>query len=462
MDLRDYITILRERWVLVLSCTLLGTLVAGLVTLTTTPTYESTSQIYVSVQTQDGSTQGLAQGTTYSQDQVAGFADLATSPIVLDPVIQELGLNRTSSGLARQVSASVRLNTTLINISVSSEEPAEAAALANAVAGSMIVVLPELQRPLDAAVSPVRITTTRAAVVPQNQASPDVPLNMALGLLVGLALGVGAAVLRTTLDTRVRSEADLVSLTDRPILGAVGFDAATSEDPLAIVSQPLSQRAEAVRRLRTNLQFINAPSRPRSIVVTSSLPGEGKSTTSANLALAMVDAGARVVLIDGDLRRPTLAKVLGVEGGVGLTTVLIGRAEVADVIQPFGETALDVIAAGEIPPNPSELLGSSQMRSLLNQLATEYDMVIIDSAPLLPVTDGAVLAKLTDGALLVVGADSAHRQQVTAALNALEKVEARVLGLVLNRAAPTKRDAYSYYEYTAEAKPETGRSKRKR
>lgn len=447
MDLRSYLSILRDRWVLVVSFALLGTLITGAATLAISPTYEATSQIFVSVQTQDGSTQGLAQGSAYSQNQVAGFTDLATSPLVLEPVIQERGMDTTADALAGQVTAEARLNTSLIDIITVSGDPAEAAAISNAVAASMIVVLPELQRPLDAPVSPVRITQTREAVTPETQASPDALLNLGAGLIVGLMVGVGVAVLKTTLDTRVRTEGDLNAITDRAILGSVGFDSTTPADPLAIVSQPLSHRAEAVRRLRTNLQFINAPSKPRSIVVTSSLPGEGKSTTAANLALAMADAGVRVVLIDGDLRRPTLAKVLGVEGGVGLTTVLIGRAELQDVIQPYGETSLDIIAAGEIPPNPSELLGSRQMHTALTELEELYDMVIIDSAPLLPVTDGALLAKLADGALLVVGADSAHRQQVVDALGALAKVDARVLGLVLNRRSASKRDSYTYYEY---------------
>lgn len=463
MELRDYLTILRDRWILVLACALAGTLLTGVMTLMTTPMYQATSQIYVSVQTQDGSTQNLAQGSTFSQSQVVGFADLATSPLVLEPVARDLGLAQSASQLSQQVTASVRLNTSLIDISVTSEDPVAAAELSNAVAASMAIVLPELQRPLDAAVSPVRITTTREATVPQQQASPDVVVNTAIGLVLGLLVGVGTAVLRTTLDTRVRSESDLAKLTDRPILGSVKFDPETPQDPLAILSQPQSLRAEAIRGLRTNLQFINAPSRPRSIVVTSSLPGEGKSTTAANLALAMADAGSHVVLVDGDLRRPTIAKVLGIEGGVGLTTALIGRVEIDAVVQRFGTTSLDVIAAGEIPPNPSELLGSAQMRDILGALTDSYDIVIIDSAPLLPVTDGAVLSKLTDGVLLVVGAHTAHSQQVSAAIATLEKVGSRILGLVVNRAQASAGGQYSYYEYRSE--PDRGtqaRSARKR
>lgn len=448
MELRDYLKIMRERWMLIVVCLLAGGLIAGIVSLTTAPTYRATSQLYVSVQTQDGSTQNLAQGSSFSQSQVVGFADLATSPLVLRPVIAEGGLGISAQALADKISASVKQNTSLINVTVTASSAEEAAGLSNAVAQSMTVVLPELQRPLDTAISPVRITVTREAVAPGAQATPNVRLNLSVGLLAGFFVGVGAAVLRTTLDTRVRSESDLALVTSSPVLGTVGFDASAPQDPLAIHSAPLSARAEAIRRLRTNLQFISAPSRPRTIVVTSSLPGEGKSTTATNLALALADAGSKVILVDADLRRPALAKIFQLEGAVGLTTVLIGRAEVDDVVQRFADTKLDVLASGEIPPNPSELLGSPQMTSLLAELATRYDVVILDSAPLLPVTDGAVLAKLADGALVVVGANTAHRQHVATALTALETVHARILGVVLNRVPAESRDEYSYYDYS--------------
>ncbi len=138
-------------------------------------------------------------------------------------------------------------------------------------------------------------------------------------------------------------------------------------------------------------------------MISSSIPGEGKSTIAINLAVSLADAGARVILVDADLRRPSIAEYLGIEGGVGLTTVLIGRAEVEDVVQPLGTTSLDLLPAGQIPPNPSELLGSTAMADLLERLSASYDMVLLDSPPLLPVTDAVVLSNLAGGALVVVG-----------------------------------------------------------
>ena len=188
--------------------------------------------------------------------------------------------------------------------------------------------------------------------------------------------------------------------------------------------------------------------------MTSSLPGEGKSTTAINLAITLADAGSRVALVDADLRRPSIAEYMGLAGEVGLTTVLIGRADLQDAMQPWGDGSLNVLPSGQIPPNPSELLGSGSMAKLLDLLASQYDIVLIDTPPLLPVTDAAILAKITGGAVVVAAADVFNRQQLADGLGALEDVGARVLGVVLNRLAYKQTDAYSYYNYASE--PATG------
>jgi capsular exopolysaccharide synthesis family protein len=194
----------------------------------------------------------------------------------------------------------------------------------------------------------------------------------------------------------------------------------------------LGDQAEAYRRLRTNLRFLNLAGPSRSIMITSAVPGEGKSTTAINLAVAMAEGSSRILLIDADLRRPSAARYLGLEGAVGLTTVLIGEAAVEDVIQSWGGS-IDVLPAGQIPPNPSELLDSAAMSGLLRRLGASYDTILLDTSPLLPVTDAAALSRFVDGALLVVGCQTVHRNQVADALGSLAAVDARVLGLVLNQ-----------------------------
>jgi capsular exopolysaccharide synthesis family protein len=209
-----------------------------------------------------------------------------------------------------------------------------------------------------------------------------------------------------------------------------------------VAEQPLGAPAEAIRRLRTNLQFVGAGTQSKSLVVTSSVPGEGKSTTAINLAVSLADAGSRVILVDADLRRPSVADYLGVEGRAGLTTVLIGRADLEDVIQPWRDSGLHILPSGQVPPNPSELLGSTVMVDLLAKLEADYDVVLLDTPPLLPVTDATILTKLVGGAVVVVGADRIHKAQLAEALETLEIAGAQLHGLVLNKIA--RRDANPY------------------
>jgi succinoglycan biosynthesis transport protein ExoP len=287
-------------------------------------------------------------------------------------------------------------------------------------------------------------TPIAGAEVPDKASSPKILQNLGVGLILGLLLGLGVAVLRHILDTKVRNENDVRALTESPILGVVAYDQEVSSHPVILRDRPLAAPSEAVRRLRTNLQFIDIGNRSKSIVISSSIPGEGKSTIAINLAVSLADAGARVILVDADLRRPSIAEYLGIEGGVGLTTVLIGRAEVEDVVQPLGRTSLDLLAAGQIPPNPSELLGSTAMADLLERLSAAYDMVLLDSPPLLPVTDAVVLSNLAGGALVVVGVDRIHRPQLLQSLESLETAGAHLFGVVMNKIARREAAAYAY------------------
>ena len=445
MELQDYLTVLRKRWVsiLVIAGLAVGAGVAG--TFVVTPTYEARSQVFVSVRT-GSTTSDLLQGSSFTQKQVKSYTDLVTSPRVLVPVIEHLDLATTPDELATSVSAGSPLDTVLINIVATDTDPRLAADIANAIAESLSTEVTALEKPDDAS-SPVQISTVRAASPPTEPASPNLKLNLALGLLLGLALGLGSAVLREVLDTRVRTEADVRQVTEASVIATITHDEEAAKTPLIVHAHPHSHRSEALRRLRTNLQFLDVTDDLQTFVVTSSLPGEGKSTTTINLAITLADAGARVVLVDADLRRPSVARYMDLEGSVGLTTVLIGRARLEDVVQPWGDRQLDVLTSGQIPPNPSELLGSRAMATLLEQLAARYDVVLIDTPPLLPVTDAAILARLTGGALVVVSAKTVNRQQLADSLGSLETVGARVLGIVLNRVPVKEAGSYTYYDY---------------
>lgn len=446
MELHDYIRILRKSWLLIVVATLLGVGIAAAYSLTRTPQYEASSTVAVSTQG-SGSVAELQQGSSFAQTRINTYVGLVKTPMVLNPVIAQMDLDMTSTELARKVSASAALNTTLITVTVEDADPVLAAELANAITASLSAVVPEIEPTVAEGASPVRLTRVSDALPPLAPSSPNVPLNLALGGLVGLALGVGAAVLRSVLDTRVRSPRDVAQVTDAPLIGAIAFDSKAKERPLIVHADPLSPRAESFRALRTNLQFLDMGGRS-SFVVTSSIPSEAKSTTTINLAIALADAGKRVALLDTDLRKPKVAEHLGLEGGAGLTDVLIGRVRVGDVMLPWGGRSLFVLPAGKIPPNPSELLGSQQMQTLLDVLERDFDVVLCDAPPLLPVTDAAILAKSTSGAILAVATGRTTRHQLSAAIDALHTVGAKVAGVVMTMVPTRGPDAY-YGQYGA-------------
>jgi len=442
VDLHHYLDILRRRWLSVIITALLILALALVVTLAMPKQYTATTRLFFAVAGE--SVSDLAQGSNFAEKQMSSYAEVATSPVVLEPVIAQLALPQTATELAKSVEATVPAGTVILDIAATDENPQRAAQIANAVGAQLSSVAGSLSPERQDGTKAVQASTIALAQVPKVPSSPSILFNICAGVVLGLLCGVGVAVLRTLLDTKVRSEQDVRALTDSPILGAVTYDAEVPRHPVILRDEPLAPPSEAVRRLRTNLKFIDVAQRPKSIVVTSSMPGEGKSTIAINLAVSLADTGARVILVDADLRRPSMAEYMGIEGGVGLTTVLIGRAQVEDVTQPLGSSSHDLLPAGQIPPNPSELLGSSAMSTLLKKLSASYDMVLLDSPPLLPVTDAAVLSKMAGGALVIVGADRIHRPQLQEALKSLETARAHVFGIVLNKLDRKERAAYSY------------------
>lgn len=451
MELTEFIRLLRRSWMLILTVTLLGLLSGSLLSLLATKTYESTTTLYVSVQTPgDNSAVDLSQGSTAAQAKVRSYVQVVTSSDVLDPVVKELGLAESGMQLASRVSAQSKPNTVNIDITVSDTDPGRAASTADAIAKSFsTVVSKKLEAPAVGSTSPVSIATFQKAVAPTSPASPNVPVNIALGFVVGLLAGLAGALLRNTLDTRIHGAPDVASITDTPVIGGIGFDPEAAKHPLIVHVDPRSPRAESFRALRTNLNFIDPGVTRRSYVVTSAMPAEGKSTTTANLAIALAESGASVVLVDADLRRPRTAEIMGIEGAVGLTDVLIGQIEMDDALQPWGSRGnLAVLPAGRVPPNPSELLGSMGMSAALEQLSERYDFVLIDAPPLLPVTDAAVLSKIVTGTLLIVSAASSKRGQLREAMTLLQNIGSRTLGVVMTKLPTKGPNGYGYGGYS--------------
>lgn len=447
MELRDYLRILRKSWVLLALLTLVGVGAASALTVAQSPTYVAVSKVFVSTQG-SGTAADLVQGNSFTTQRVKTYAELVTTPIVLLPVIAQLGLTVKEKGLAAQIRATATVDTSIIEIAVTDTNAVRSSEIANHVSSSLSRVVEQIETAdSSTTVTPVTLTLVQESTVPEETDSPKIPLNIALGALIGLASAVTISLLREALETRIRNERDVEQVSGVPILGGIGFDPKASDHPLIVQVDPHSPRAESFRTLRTNLQFLDTDRAHRSFVITSSVESEGKSMTAANLAIVLADAGSRVLLVDADLRRPKLAEYMGLEGAVGLTDALISRATLADVIQPWGRNMLSFLPAGSIPPNPSELLGSARMEAVLEEFNRSFDVVIFDTPPLLPVTDAAILAKKVGGAILVVAAGRTHKNQLRGAITTLANVGAPISGLVLTMLPTRGPDAYGSGRY---------------
>lgn len=450
MDLLDYVAAVRQRWLVILALLLLGTVAGAAYAQSIPNSYRASSSVFVTAQ-QNGDAQQAYQGNQYSVAAVQSYVRLATLPAVLDPVREKLGLTATDAQLARQLTVEAQTDTVIIDITATDDSPKAAAELAQAVAQSLVTKAQSLAPTTSKNQSILKIEIVATATPPSAPFAPNRTLYTILGLVFGFVAGVVYAVARRVFGTRIGAEEDLLRTTDLPILGRIGRTARRTG--LVMRTQPEGAQAEDYRRLRTNLDFADIDRAARLVVVTSSMPGDGKSTTALNLALAMAESGSRVLIVDGDLRKPTVADYLGIEGGVGLTSVLIGRASLEEATQSWGSTNLDVLPSGPLAPNPSQLIGSERMRALLGELREQYDHVIVDAAPILAVTDTLSIAEAVDGVLVVALNKTTRRSDLARTLESLALVRANVLGLVLNQTPTASKATYGYSAKEVAAKP---------
>lgn len=455
MELRDYARGLRRHWLAVVLMVLVGVGVSFLWVKLQTPVYQADANGIVKSEplvAEDG--QALVQiGDPAATAKVASFLEIAGWRDVAQHAIDELGLDTTPEQLINSVEVTNPENTTILKVVAQGASPEAARALAEAWISGIVRTVDEIDGDGTAGSAPVNIVPGDSASLPSEPLFPDLRTSLLVGGVIGLGFGIAFALMRTASDRRVRAADDVEKKTDVPVVGTIPLakqaDVETRLfDPEASGAGPGFAVAEAMRTLRTNLQFMDVDNPPRTIVVTSPLPGDGKSTIACNLALTLAASGSMVTLVDGDLRRSRVAETMGLTRGAGLSDVLAGRAEVTDVLQRSPQSQnLFVLAAGSAPPNPSEVLGSARMKTLLNDLA-DHSIVIVDAPPLIPVTDGAVLTHQADGALLVVSLGKTTYDLVEKALDTLHKARGRALGVVLNKAPLRGVDASAYsYEY---------------
>ncbi len=429
--------------------TLVVVLGAGIFTILTTPLYQASTRLFVSTAAGTSATD-IYQGNRFSQERVISYTELLMGRTLAQRTIDKLGLTIGAPELQERVSATSKLDTVLIDVTVLDESAIRARDIANTLSDEFVLMVRELETPEDGDTPDARVIVEQRASIPSDPVVPRTVPNLLTGLAVGIVLGIALAVVRDMLDNTVKGRDELEDTTGTGIVGSIPLDRDRRKQPSISFDSDNSPIAEAFRKLRTNLQFLAVDNPPRVIVVTSSVPSEGKSTTAINLALALSEADHNVVIVDGDLRRPTLHRYLDMVGTVGFSTVLSGGASLDEALQKTRFPGVTVLTSGAIPPNPSELLGSMSARNLLQELRSQFDYVIIDSTPLLAVTDAAILAAAADGVLMMVRFGQTKREQLAHAVDSLQSVGAPLLGAVFTMVPLRGTSPYSYgYGYYA-------------
>lgn len=427
----------KRRTVLVLLSTIVGVAAGFGVAVLTPPTYEAAGSVVLNGGAARDPVTGQFLETSLARKLVPTIARLAESREVAQAAAAEARV--PTDMVVDHVSTEFEQGVQIITIKADAPTAAQSASIANAVAHALAQHVQEnpidgtgsvVARPLDHATPPMR------PVVPKPF------LDACLGGLLGLLAGIGMARIRDQLDDKISDIDEMRGVAGAPILASVPFDRRVAKRPLS-TDRPHVPWAEAFAQLRTNLEFLGVDSRPRLVAVTSAAAGEGKSITSCNLAIALARAGRRVLLVEADLRRPACSRYLGVDNTVGLTNLLVGDVKPEAAIQPWGDHGLMFLPSGSSAPNPSELLASRKCRDFLREMREQYDTVVLDLPSLLPTADAAVLAGRADGVILLARHRHTRAKQIRRAVDALSKVNAHLLGCVLNM-VPPRQEANGY------------------
>lgn len=435
MTVLDFVRLTRAHLLSLVVLTLVGAGAAHALTLRMPEVYLADASGYVVVGGDKQSTGDGIAAATLGGSKADSYLPLVTGRAVAQRAIESTGIPASPPEVAARVAASVAPNSVILKVTATGPTPEEARLLADAVITATAEEANRIEQVGADSVGSqplVQIVPIEAAL-PGGKIAPDPRLNVVVGALVGLLVGYLIVLLRRQLDTRVRTVADVEELVGVSVIGVVPTVAELRQGVGRGRLDQLGQAAEAFRQVRTNLRFVAVDRSPRSIVVTSANAHEGKSTISATLARVLGEAGQPTVIIDADLRRPTLATIFDRSGKVGLSQLLAGQIRLRDALQTTDQANVRLIAAGRTPPNPSELLGSQRMKALIDHLAKDH-IVILDAPPLLPVTDAGLLSGVSDGTLLVLAVGRTHKEQARLCATIMGQVGGRILGVVLNLA----------------------------
>lgn len=477
MTLIEFVRLSRAyMWRLMLA-TLVGAAVAYGYALTLPKLYAADASGYVT-----STAAAQTTGEAFAIQSLAGtkadsYLPLVGSRSVAAKVIEKLGLQTSPSDVSGRVSGSVTQGSVIMRVTAVAGSPQEARDIADATIQATAEEANRLENGgtvVEGQSAVVKIIPIEDAVLPGAPFAPNMQKYALIGAAVGLALAYTFLIGRRLLDTRLRTSKDVEDLASTSALGIIPAVPELRVKAGRGRIGRLGIAAEGFRQLRTNLRFVSVDNPPRSIVITSANPGEGKSTVSSTLARVLGEAGQPTIIIDADLRKPTLSTIFERDGTLGLSQILSGQIEIEDALQETDQPNLKFIASGRIPPNPSELLGSQRMRALVDELTVDH-IVIMDAPPLLPVTDAGLLSGFSDGTLLVFAVGKTHKDQVAFCAKILNQVGGTVLGAVLNMAPKKGLGEVAYgagnyggyggyggygYGYTSEYRQEGGRRRK--
>lgn len=460
MELIKYGRIVR-RWIVLISfAPILAGAAGGITSFLLPPVYEAQVSLLVRP-SQPLSSDQTVQALT--SDQISHtYARLMTEPPLLEQVITDLHLNTTTDALDKQITVVPEVNTTILDVKVQNHDPALARDIANTLIADFLQEIKQIEATENATPtvqSHDNLVIVAPATKPTRPVFPNVPLNVVVALLAGLLLGLGIAFLLDYMDQSIKTDEDLAEagLLSIGHIPYVQTGRGRRAELLTLSASAETPAAEAYRSLRTNVLFTGVDRQIRTIVLTSALPGEGKSRTAANLSIVLAQAGYKTLLVDCDFRRPSQHRLFGRVTNHGLANLILKDKAEDDVIHPIAEVpGLWLLPSGPTPPNPSELLGSGRMQELMSQFRQSFQYIIIDTPPVNLVTDATVVAARSDLVLVVTEQAGTSVQAVKHAQLALERVAAHVAGGILNKvkAQPgeygSKYGGYSYTRTPAE------------
>jgi capsular exopolysaccharide synthesis family protein len=437
VGVRNYLRVIVWYWYVVIAGLLLGLILAGALTSEMPPSYAS--EVTMMLAPQQTSGDSAYEGIQLAMEKVKSYTPLLTSEQLAGDVVKRLGLGLNPVELAAHTAVSLQPDTVLITARVTDGSPERAQRIADALSQSFIALVNGLERPIDPASRPsLAVRVVQPATFSDVSVSPVLVVNLALGGIVGLLAGLGGALALNAARMPIRSVRDLTDATGCTVLGVVGADRGDDTEPLAVVDQPGGRRAEAYRRITHLTGLETGTGQGKVVAVVSLAHGDGRTVTACNLAVVLARTQRTVVLVDCDLRHATVPGVLGMNRAgenstVGLSDVLEDRAKLESALRPWGrEGFLDVLAGGPLPSNPGELVASERMQRLLAELAGKYDVVVLDTPPLAPVSDAVALSRLCAGVIVVVQRGKTGRRELRGALETFHMVSASVIGTILN------------------------------